>query len=312
VKQLATAPERTGYVFVNWYKDAACSTLWVFDKDTVTSSITLYAKWLIKVLFDSQGGAAVQSQTLNANSLVKAPAPAPTNKGCTFAGWFRDKKCTNPWGSFDSIKVTAPITLYAKWTVFDADSNAYTIVNIGNQVWLTENLKTTKYNTGEPITLVTDSLVWSDLSTQAYCWPVNSSGSKNPFGALYNWYAVNTGKLAPKGWQIATDAEWDTLVSSLGGPREAGRKLKMASYWLTPTDTAGGKPNNESGFSAYPGGFRYDNGKFSPLNCVGYWWTNTEVDSINAWNRELFYNYNSVGHQIVHKMYGASVRCVRD
>ena len=102
--------------------------------------------------------------------------------------------------------------------VVDIDGNVYHTVTIGTQVWMVENLKTTRYNDGTAIPLVTDGTAWAALTTPGYCWYNNDSATyKNTYGALYNWYAVNTGKLAPTGWHVPTDSEWTVLTTYLGG-----------------------------------------------------------------------------------------------
>ena len=107
--------------------------------------------------------------------------------------------------------------------VVDIDGNVYHTVTIGTQVWMVENLKTTKYNDGTAIPLVTDNTAWGALTTPGYCWYNNDSATyKNTYGALYNWYAVNTGKLAPTGWHVPTDSEWTVLTTYLGGQSVAG------------------------------------------------------------------------------------------
>ncbi len=109
----------------------------------------------------------------------------------------------------------------------DKNNNNYTVVKIGNQTWMAENLKTTRFNDGTPIPLVSDNTTWSTLSTPGYCWYNNDSVNFKDFGgALYNWYAVNTAKLAPPGWHVPTDAEWTTLTNYVGGLDVAGGKLK--------------------------------------------------------------------------------------
>jgi len=111
-------------------------------------------------------------------------------------------------------------------TITDIDGNYYTTVTIGTQVWMVENLKTTKYNDGTGIPLVTDNTVWCNLSTPGYCWYNNDETTyKNPYGALYNWHTVHTGKLCPSGWHVPTDSEWITLTSYFGGMNTAD-KLK--------------------------------------------------------------------------------------
>jgi uncharacterized protein (TIGR02145 family) len=100
--------------------------------------------------------------------------------------------------------------------VTDKDGNVYHTVTIGTQTWMVENLKTTKYNDGTAIPFITDNSAWANLTTPGYCWYNNDSTTyKNMYGALYNWYAVSTGNLAPKGWHVATDAEWTTLQNYL-------------------------------------------------------------------------------------------------
>ena len=103
--------------------------------------------------------------------------------------------------------------------VLDIDGNIYHTVIIGNQIWLAENLKTTKYNDGTPVSLVTDNTGWINLSTPGYCWYDNDITNRETYGALYNWYAVQTGKLCPKGWHVPSDAEWTVLTDFLGGER---------------------------------------------------------------------------------------------
>ena len=119
--------------------------------------------------------------------------------------------------------------------VTDDDGNVYHSVTIGTQVWMVENLKTTKYNDGTSIPLVTDATDWHNLLTPGYCWNNNDEATyKATYGALYNWYTVNTGNLCPTGWHVPGDAEWTTLTTYLGGEDVAGGKLKEVgiTHWL--------------------------------------------------------------------------------
>ena len=100
-------------------------------------------------------------------------------------------------------------------TVKDADGNKYNTVKIGNQVWMVENLKTTKYNDGTEILNVTSDTQWANLTTGAYCNYDNLESNAEIYGRLYNWYAVNTGKLAPAGWHVPTDDDWIILENYL-------------------------------------------------------------------------------------------------
>jgi uncharacterized protein (TIGR02145 family) len=196
-------------------------------------------------------------------------------------------------------------------TLKDIDGNVYKTVTIGKQVWMVENLKTTKYNDGKTIPLVSDNAAWTDLSTPAYCWNNNSAtANKNTYGALYNWYTINTNKLCPKGWHVPTNAEWTTLTTYLGGEGVAGGKLKETgtTHWKRPNTVA----TNSSGFTARAGGGRYEDGKFYDLGSKGYWWSSTEEGEANAWCFELQYAIRSINRLGSKKPAGWSIRCLRN
>ncbi len=156
-------------------------------------------------------------------------------------------------------------------TVKDIDGNVYKTVTIGTQVWMAEDLKTTKYNDGTPIPYVADDTEWKNLRSDAYCWYNNDESNKTTYGALYNWYTTNTGKLCPVGWHVSTNSDWEKLIDYGGGWEIAGGKLKEAgtTHWDAPNIGA----TNEFGFTALPGGGRgAENGKFSVLGRdLGYW-----------------------------------------
>jgi len=202
-------------------------------------------------------------------------------------------------------------------TVTDIEGNFYKTVKIGSQWWMAENLKTTRYNDSTTIPLVTDSATWFNLNTPGYCWYNNdSSVYKDTYGALYNWYTVNTGKLAPIGWHIPTNDEWTILINYLGGKDVAGGKMKETGtvHWESPNIEA----TNESGFTALPGGDRenvigWDSGfEFAGIRVIGTWWTATEYVTTCAWTRHLFSYGPYVGEWDNFKVAGMSVRCVRD
>ncbi len=196
-------------------------------------------------------------------------------------------------------------------TVKDIDDNLYSSVTIGNQIWMAENLKTTKYNDGTPIPLVTDDKKWKGLKTPAYCWFNNDIENKDVYGALYNWYTVNTKKLCPNGWHVPTDSEWNVMITSLGDVNLAGNKLKEAgsAHWKNTLSYA----TNESGFTALPGGMRYDSGAF-PLfgNSYAVWWTTTEYSATQAWNHGLYFTSSFAYRGYDYKPSGFSVRCLKD
>lgn len=196
------------------------------------------------------------------------------------------------------------------YTVTDKDGNVYHTITIGTQVWMLENLKTTKFNDGTPIPLVTDNTAWGNLTTSGYCWYNNDFASnKNTYGALYNWYTVNTGKLAPTGWHVPTDAEWSTLTNYLGGESIAGGKLKETglTHWISPNAGA----TNESGFTALPGGFRDAGGNFDSMGEFALFWTSTK-GTYGSLYRVLVTENGSVIPWDDDEGGGLSIRCIRD
>lgn len=193
----------------------------------------------------------------------------------------------------------------------DIDGNVYPSITIGKQVWMAENLKTTKYNDGTTITLVTDDKAWKTLKTPAYCWFNNDIANKDVYGALYNWYTVNTKKICPKGWHVPIDREWVTMISFLGDVNVAGDKLKETgiNHWKNSLNNA----TNEFDFTALPGGMRLDAGVF-PIFGSSYavWWSATENNPELAWNRGLFFSSRNVYRGCENKRSGFSVRCIKD
>ncbi len=193
----------------------------------------------------------------------------------------------------------------------DKDGNVYNVIRIGTQLWMKENLKTTRYNDNTSITLVPDNTAWNNLTSPGYCWYINdAAGYKATYGGLYNWYTVNTGKLCPEGWHVPTDAEWTTLTDYLGGTSVAVSKLKEAgtAHWNNPNTGA----TNESGFTALPGGHRDEYGKFNYIVYSGYWWSSTETSTTYAWIRLMNYTNPDVIRLNMDKKEGFSVRCLRD
>jgi uncharacterized protein (TIGR02145 family) len=198
-------------------------------------------------------------------------------------------------------------------TVTDIDGNVYHTITIGNQVWMLENLKTTRYLNGDSIPNITNNNNWAALSKGAFCDYNNSADNSSKYGHLYNWFAVNDSrKIAPAGWHIPSDADWSTLTYYLGGENVAGGKLKEAGLlnWIIPNTSA----TNESGFTALPGGLRsYSDGTFRNMGSNCYFWSTTASDTLRAWDRELFYNQmNCYRYNYDSKLYGFSVRCVKD
>jgi len=196
--------------------------------------------------------------------------------------------------------------------IIDKDGNRYHTVTIGTQVWMIENLKTTKFNDGSDITFVPNSIRWSNLTTAGYCW-CNNNRAKNeiPYGALYNYYAFITDKLCPVGWHIPNDKEWYTLMGFLGGFDVAGGKLKETgtAHWTSPNNGA----TNESGFTALPGGYRntyYK--KFYHLGEQGYYW-HSPLNSLQSNLCENIHSFDAgVTTNLQDSQDGLSVSCIKD
>jgi len=195
-------------------------------------------------------------------------------------------------------------------SITDIDGNTYKTVTIGTQTWMAENLKVTKYNDGIAIPNVTNNTAWRELTTGALCDYDNTPSNSETYGKLYNWHAVNTGKLCPTGWHVPSDAEWTELTDYLGGTSVAGGKLKETgtTHWASPNTGA----TNETGFTALPGGNRGSNGTFGDIGGGGSWWSATEYGATYARRRDMNYGYSGVYRDRYSKEVGFSVRCVRD
>jgi uncharacterized protein (TIGR02145 family) len=196
-------------------------------------------------------------------------------------------------------------------TVTDVDGNVYHTVTIDSQTWMVENLKTTRLNDSTAIPNVTENTAWVSSTLMAYCWYNNDASNKATYGALYNWYAVNNSKLCPKGWRVPSDAEWNTLITNLGGDSSlVGGYLKEAGtvHWAAPNTGA----DNSSGFMALPGGSRYHtNGLFYYNGKYGWYWSSTAKTTTEAWHVYMNYNTSSIFRKAGSLKDGFSVRCIK-
>jgi uncharacterized protein (TIGR02145 family) len=196
--------------------------------------------------------------------------------------------------------------------VADADGNLYNTLYIGSQIWMTANLKTSKYNDNTIIPNVIENAGWSSLSTPAYCWYNNNEGLSGNYGALYNWFAVNTGKLCPVGWHVPTELEWITLTNFLNGEYVAGGKLKEigTNHWISPNTGA----SDDFHFTALPSGYRtgLEEGSFRALGYLDYYWASTEDNSTNGRARLLTFDSSDLAPGAGLKKNGYSVRCIKD
>ena len=223
---------------------------------------------------------------------------------------------------------------YDGWTpcpgsssVIDIDSNTYNTVQIGDQCWMKENLKTTTYRNGTSIPNVTNNTTWGNLTTGAYAWYDNDVSWKYPYGALYNWFTtVDINGLCPTGWHVPTKDEWTDLTDFIGGPYTPhGNELKSCRQVNSPmgddcNTTEYPRWNEDDihygtddyGFSGLPAGDRSLNGSFNFIDSNAHWWSSIEYSSSGAWARYLGSYYGNLGESHLYKRNGFSVRCLRD
>jgi uncharacterized protein (TIGR02145 family) len=198
-------------------------------------------------------------------------------------------------------------------SVSDNDGNSYKTIQIGTQTWIAENLKTTRFIDGTHIQLAENNTQWKNMNAPAYCWYNNDSSSyKIITGTLYNYYAVNSGKLCPVGWHVPTQAEWDTLITYLGGGNLAAIKLIETSvtHWICHSQNTITIPNS-SGFTALPGGYRMTVGNFYGIGDRGEWWSSLE-DTVTGKVKSLLNYCVSLSWESSDKINGESVRCIKD
>lgn len=206
------------------------------------------------------------------------------------------------------------IYLATGW-VTDIDDNLYQTRKIGDQWWMVTNLRVTHYRNGDPIPHKTSNNDWTSTSSGAYCVYDNNSSNAYIYGNLYNWYALDDSRgIAPEGWHVPTDSEWQALVDYLGGSSVAGGKMKTTGtieggdgLWHEPNTDA----TNESGFTAFPGGTRHDYGSFEYVGYYALFWSYTEYGSYSYY-RQLYYDCTIVHSSFRDRRYGFSVRCVKD
>lgn len=206
----------------------------------------------------------------------------------------------------------------------DVDGNSYNTVNIGTQVWMVENLNTTRFQNGDTIPMVTDNAKWATLTTPAQCYFQNVPPYLGAYGRLYNWYVLNDPRgLAPTGWHVATYNDYMTLEAYVAAYPNASYSVAQLLAdnidWTPILNTVGNvgsnlASNNLSGFSALPAGYRSASGNFSSLflGSNGNFWCATEYNSTDGWGRSLSSNKSTFDKNNFKKTYGFSVRCVHD
>jgi uncharacterized protein (TIGR02145 family) len=192
--------------------------------------------------------------------------------------------------------------------LLDIDNNIYNLIQIGNQIWMKENLKVSKYRNGESIQTNLINADWASNNTGAYDIYDNNPNNNIGYGKLYNFFAVSNPKgLCPLGWKIPTLDEMNILFNYLGGTTYGAEKLKQAFGWLGTN-----RGNNISGFSANAGGRRWDYGDNEQLISQGNFWTSTEIDGNSAKGISMNYASFSVLNINEGKNNGFSVRCLKE
>jgi len=245
--------------------------------------------------------------TINSGDVI-SPIISRDGKYFFFEAWMPDGAGGNPyWMEANFID-----EIISDSSIIDVDGNVYHSILIGSQIWMVENLKTTKYRNGDLIPNDSSNSAWANSTTGAYCNYNNDSRNSENYGRLYNWYAVNDSRgLAPDGWRVATDADWTVLTDLLGGESVAGGKLKETGtvHWGNPNNGA----TNEVGFSALPGGYRANFEAYIGLNSIGSWWTSTASSASEGWARGIFNDAVNVDRGgYYEKKMGFSVRCIKD
>jgi uncharacterized protein (TIGR02145 family) len=204
-------------------------------------------------------------------------------------------------------------------SIIDVEGNVYKTVKIGTQIWLAENLKTTKYNDGNDIPLVKDSIAWENLITPGYCWYNNMSATyRDTYGALYNWFTVNTGKLCPVGWHVPNSTEWLVLRDNWGGVYFGGGPHKATGtieggygLWYYPNEGA----TNQSGFTALPAGCRfYIDGTFFYMGKLGLFWASDDEEDTQNLGLYIGFTFENATFMWAGrgKSQGMSIRCLKD
>lgn len=201
----------------------------------------------------------------------------------------------------------------------DGDGNNYPVLQVGEQIWMGENLRTTKLNDGTEIPNVTKDSEWGALTTPGYCWANNDAANKSPYGGLYNWYAVNTGKLAPKGWHVPMDNELDDFLRNFGGSPSMVYKIQVTGNEYRKTDAFNASnATNETGFSLVPGGMRNGAnnagvGLFAGYKEWGFYWSSTFWGTYSTGDaahcRSVITSFDNLGMLLKD---GLSVRCLKD
>ncbi len=254
------------------------------------------------------------ADTIKGNGVGKGPLSVNLSALNDATTYFVRAFATNRTGTSYGNEIsftTMPLT----GTVADIDGNVYATIMIGTQIWMAENLRTTRYRNADVLPGNLTNTQWSAATSGAYAYPNNDIAWNEVYGKLYNWYAIaDTNGLCPEGWRIPEDEDWADLLTYLEGNLVAGGKLKSTRTVPDPHprwDSPNTEATNESGFSGYPPGDRFTSGLFYNFGKIGTFWSSTQANTANAWSRGLSYASAGVTRNSNDKRYGFSVRCLK-
>lgn len=290
------SPPQASFIFM---EDSINYQKYYFD---ATSSGDYEDNNNIKYMWDFEGDGQWDTQYNTADSIISFTYPAGSDSVFPILSVMDQNNLVTEIS--DTIVVADTI-------VTDRDGNVYSVIKIGNQYWMNENLRVTSYRNGNTIAYRPDSTQWSNLTSGAYCNYNNDENNVAIYGRLYNWYAVNNiNQIAPTGWHVPSDADWQTLVDYLGGAYEAGGKLKEVgtSHWNSPNTAA----TNSSLFFALPGGLRNSIAEFDSLGYTAWFWSSTAFSTDRAIYRLLNHDLSWILNDHAEKGNGFSIRCVKD
>ena len=216
---------------------------------------------------------------------------------------------TNCYGSHSITKSFFVGPCFGIETVEDIDGNIYGTAQIGNQCWLNQNLKVTRYRNGDNIANIEDNPIWGSTTNPAYSWYENNeAANKNLFGALYNFKAVNSGDLCPEGWVVASHQDWTELKNYLVSNSANKLREKYNIYWWGDNSNS----TNETNFTARAAGYRSSTGDFLNIRKVAQWWTSNEIVASLANSRTIWYHSNDFDYTMSsNTKNGYSVRCIK-
>ena len=210
----------------------------------------------------------------------------------------------------DSITFKSGPEVVVETELRDYEGNVYETVKIGNQTWMAENIRSTIYPDGTPISLVSSASSWNALPSdgEAYCYYNNDNSNKDDYGGMYTWTTAM--KVCPTGWHLPSLIDLNEVINYLGGSTVAGGKMKEVglTHWNSPNTAA----TNSSGFTGLPGGYREDAGNYSSMGAAGFFWTSSTSTSDKAYFRFLSGANGETATSTHVKTYGFNVRCVKD